>query len=139
MIAMSIQDELADMGFLAALAQTEAQAVALAEARCPDLIIADVKLVEGSGIDAVRRICGDREIPVIVMTGAWEAPGGTIGEAAVLPKPFTSVALRSAVAAAGPAISKELLTVRLPYRSLCPDAEQQMPPGWADAEGHLAG
>ena len=40
-IAMSIQDELADLGYSAAIAASEAEAVALAEERCPDLIIAD--------------------------------------------------------------------------------------------------
>lgn len=36
-IAMSIQDELAELGFSSAIASTEAEAVALAEDHCPDL------------------------------------------------------------------------------------------------------
>ena len=72
-IAMSIQDELGDMGFSAAIAATEAEAVALAEERCPDLIIADARLAQGSGIDAVRRICRDRPIAVIFMSGDFGA------------------------------------------------------------------
>lgn len=102
-IAMSIQDELADMGFSAAIAATEAEAVALAEERCPDLIIADVRLAQGCGIEAVRRICGGRSIDVIFMSGDSEAVGGgATGEACFLSKPFTSTALKSRIDAAGP-------------------------------------
>lgn len=102
-IAMSIHDELADLGFSAAIASTEAEAVALADERCPDLIIADVRLEEGSGIEAVRRICRDRPIGVIFMSGDDEAfEGGGTGEAGFLAKPFTSAALRSSIDTAGP-------------------------------------
>lgn len=102
-IAMSIEDELADMGFSAAIAATEVEAVALAEERCPDLIIADLRLAQGSGIEAVRRICGDRPIAVIFMSGDDEAlDGSATGEAGFLAKPFTSAALRSSIDTAGP-------------------------------------
>ena len=100
-IAMSIQEELSDMGCSAAIASTEAEAVALANENCPDLIIADARLAEGSGVEAVRRICRDREIAVIFMTGDCEQVKGAIGDAALLPKPFTTAALRSSIAAAG--------------------------------------
>jgi CheY-like chemotaxis protein len=101
-IAMSIQDDLAELGFSAAIASTEAQAVALAEERCPDLILADVRLEEGSGIDAVRRICRDRPIAVIFMTGDVETVESAVGKATLLSKPFTSTALRSSIGTAGP-------------------------------------
>ena len=102
-IAMSIQDELADMGFSSAIAATEAEAIALAEERCPDLIIADLRLAQGSGIDAVRRICRDRPIAVIFMSGDSDELGGeATGEAGFLTKPFTSNALRSSIDTAGP-------------------------------------
>ena len=101
-IAMSIQDELADMGYSVAIAWTEAQAVALADERCPDLIIADARLEEGSGIVAVRQICRDRAIAVIFMTGDFEAVEGAIGEAALLSKPFGSAELKSSICTAGP-------------------------------------
>ena len=102
-IAMSIQDELADMGFSSAIAATEAEALALAEERCPDLIIADLRLAQGSGIDAVRRICRDRPIAVIFMSGdSAEIGGGATGEAGFLSKPFTTTALRSSIDTAGP-------------------------------------
>ena len=102
-IAMSIEDELADMGYSAASAATEAEAVALAEERCPDLIIAELRLAQGCGIEAVRRICSNRPIAVIFMSGDLEANGSdATGAARFLSKPFTSAALRSSVDAAGP-------------------------------------
>lgn len=100
-IAMSIQDELAELGFSTAIAATEGEAVTLAEERCPHLIIADLRLTQGSGIDAVRRICGGRPIPVIFMSGDAEE-GVATGEAGFLFKPFTSTALRSVIDTAGP-------------------------------------
>ena len=102
-IAMSIEDELADMGYSAAIAATEAEAVALAEEHCPDLIIADLRLAQGCGIEAVRRICSNRPIAVIFMSGDSEAIDiGATGEAGLLSKPFTSTALRSSIDAARP-------------------------------------
>ena len=102
-IAMSIEGELADMGYSTAIAATEAEAVTLAEERCPDLIIADLRLAQGCGIKAVRRICGNRPIAVIFMSGDVEADGSDwTGAAKFLSKPFTSAALRSSVDAAGP-------------------------------------
>ena len=102
-IAMSIEDDLVDMGFSAAVAATEAEAVALAEDRCPDLIIANLRLAQGCGIEAVRGICGDRPIAVIFMSGDLEAISGqAMGEAGFLSKPFTAAALRASIDAAGP-------------------------------------
>ena len=102
-IAMSIEDELAEMGYSAAVAATEAEAVALAQEHCPDLIIADLRLAQGCGIEAVRRICGGRPVAVIFMSGDFEEVGAAaMGEAGFLSKPFTSAALRSSIDAAGP-------------------------------------
>lgn len=102
-IAMSIQDELADMGYSTAVAASEAEAVALAEERCPDLIIADLRLAQGCGMEAVRRVCRDRPIAVIFMSGDFEPGDGVAGGGAVfLSKPFTSNALRTGVETAGP-------------------------------------
>jgi CheY-like chemotaxis protein len=103
-IAMSIQDELSDLGCSTAIASTEAEAVGLATELCPDLIIADARLAEGSGIDAVRRICRDRDVAVIFMSGDCEELKDEIGVggAAMLSKPFTTAALRASIAASGP-------------------------------------
>jgi CheY-like chemotaxis protein len=102
-IAMSIHDELAEMGYSPTIAATEGEAIALAEKHCPDLIIADLRLAQGSGIDAVRRICRGRPIAVIFMSGDDEAIDNVAtGEASFLSKPFTSTALRSVIDTAGP-------------------------------------
>ena len=101
-IAMMIQDELAELGFSVAVAATESQAIALADAHCPDLIMADARLEEGSGVEAVRQICRDQSIPVIFMTADLDAVEVAIGEAVLLEKPFTSSQLRSGINMAGP-------------------------------------
>ena len=98
---MMIQDELADLGFSTTIAATEAQAIALAEAHFPDLIMADVRLAEGSGVEAVRKICRDRPIPVIFMTGDLTAVGVPIGAAVLLEKPFSTLQLRAGIRRAG--------------------------------------
>ena len=99
---MMIQDELADLGYSVAIAPTEAQAIALAETRCPDLIMADARLEEGSGVEAVRQICRDRPIPVIFMTGDLDAVPVATGDAVLLEKPFTLGELRFGIETAGP-------------------------------------
>jgi len=102
-IAMSVQDELADLGYSTAVAASEAEAVALAEQRCPDLIIADLRLAQGCGMEAVHRVCRDRPIAVIFMSGDLEPVNGVAGGGAIfLSKPFTSNALRKGVEMAGP-------------------------------------
>jgi CheY-like chemotaxis protein len=102
-IAMSIEDELADMGYSSTVAASEAEALALAEQQCPDLIIADLRLAQGSGIEAVQRICRNRPIAVIFMSGDLEpAEGRVIGQSCFLSKPFTSAALKACILSAGP-------------------------------------
>lgn len=78
------------------LAASEADAVRLARETHPGLIIADVNLgLGGDGIDAVRRILHDHEIPVIFVTAHPErlltAKG--IEPAFVMHKPFDRMTL----------------------------------------------
>jgi CheY-like chemotaxis protein len=70
-IAMDIQSIVTDMGHrVTGIARTHAQAVELASADKPDLILADIQLADkSSGIDAVNDILGQfDEIPVIFIT-----------------------------------------------------------------------
>lgn len=73
-IAMMIEDELKDLGFGSfEVASTEADAIAAAERRCPDLITADGTLDDGSGVAAILHICRDKFIPVVFITGDPES------------------------------------------------------------------
>ena len=103
LIAMMVEDHLGELGYTSiTVADNQAEAVAMAQARTPDLIAADDSLIEGSGILAVREICSDKVIPTIFMLGDPEkarekdAPS----HACVIAKPFLFDTLKEAVAAA---------------------------------------
>lgn len=83
------------------IAFSAAEALDSAQRRCPDLITADIRLVDGSGIDAVLEICADRPIPVIFITAAQpEQITAAIPDAIIVAKPFEIDRIKSAVARA---------------------------------------
>lgn len=97
-IAVMIEDELAELGYPSAVrATSQLEAIRLAEARCPDLVTADERLSDGSGIEAVRRICRHEAIPVVFITGDPECIRAAIPEAVILEKPFTHAGLAGAI------------------------------------------
>ena len=91
LIAMAIEDALRGCGFTSFdVAASAQEAVAAAEAKCPDLITADVELRPGCGITTVQTICSQRPIPVLFITGSpgqvrVRMPGHHLVE-----KPFTA-------------------------------------------------
>jgi CheY-like chemotaxis protein len=75
-------------------ADTEAEAVFAAQEQRPDVILSDVRLIEGTGPRAVARIhtnCGP--IPVIFVTGTPEECKPCDYAAAVMGKPVNDRAL----------------------------------------------
>ena len=74
------------------VASTEESALELAAATRPDLALVDVRLREGSGIDAARRMQEEFGIPTIFTTGSTDPVTldriEAIKPAAVLRKPF---------------------------------------------------
>lgn len=101
LIASMIEHELVEFGFQSVrTARSEREAIRLAEELCPDLITADDRLADGSGVAAVRHICRHQAIPVIFITGSPEAIRGKIADAVILEKPFTHAELRNAIPAA---------------------------------------
>jgi CheY-like chemotaxis protein len=102
MIALLIEDQLRSLGYTSLdFAATEAEAVALAESRRPDLITSDVRLTQGCGIAAVKEICSGRHIPVVFITATtWEVRE-RMADAVVVPKPFCPADLARAVMAVG--------------------------------------
>ena len=96
LIAMMIEDELRDMGFTTFdVAVEEQAAIHAAELRCPDLITADERLAQGSGIEAVKVICLERAIAVVFIVGNPHSL--KIPDAVSLVKPFLASDLRVAV------------------------------------------
>ena len=98
LVALLIEDHLRNHGYTSFdFAATEAEAVAAAKARCPDLITSDVRLVEGCGISAVQEICSQQFIPVIFVSAtAWEVSERMPG-ALIVEKPFTSAVIAKAL------------------------------------------
>jgi len=83
------------------VAFSTSEALDSARRRCPDLMTADVRLVDGSGIDAVIEICSDQPIPVVFVTAApAEAITATIPDAIIVAKPFDMTTIEPAVARA---------------------------------------
>lgn len=96
--AQLIEDRLRDLGFTSfAFAMDEEEAIAAAAERCPDLVTADVQLSSGCGIDAVQRICEEKPIPVLYITGTAMTVRERCPWAVVIQKPFGMADLRDAV------------------------------------------
>ena len=97
LIAIEVESLLEGLGFETFdIADNPAEAVACARARRPDLITADVRIIGGTGIEAVNTIEGDLgPIPHIYVTGnvdmlKTEAP------AEVIDKPIMPAKLAAA-------------------------------------------
>ena len=74
---------------------TQAAAEAAATKRAPNIIIADVKLRHGSGVDAVEHIVASEPgIPVLYVTGYPEHLSGCPTDATIIEKPVSHDALR---------------------------------------------
>lgn len=101
LIATMIEQELVECGFeTVRTAESQQQAIRMAEELCPDLITADDRLADGSGVAAVRHICRHQAIPVIFITGDRADVERQVSDVVILEKPFTHAELRAAIPAA---------------------------------------
>ena len=97
-IALLLAEVLAEMGHeVCASEQTETGAVAAAARYHPELIIADVRLCEGSGINAVRAILSAGFVPHIFVSGDVLDQKLLHPAACVLQKPFQETQLVRAI------------------------------------------
>jgi CheY-like chemotaxis protein len=97
LIAYEIQDVLERLGFESFdLAASPAEAVACATAQRPSLITADMRIVGGTGLEAVRAIFrAIGEVPVVYVTAnADMLRGEAVG--AIVEKPIANPALAQA-------------------------------------------
>ncbi|RYD21356.1 MAG: response regulator [Spirochaetia bacterium] len=99
MIAFHIADVVEQAGASSiAIAQTEREAVSAAMEHKPDIIVSDVRLLTGTGPDAVTSIrLHLGHIPVIFITGNPEALNGYDYDG-LLPKPFQVQRLKEELA-----------------------------------------
>ncbi len=101
-LAETCQRLLRRLGYEITCAGSSREGIALIEHEAPGLVISDLRLPDGSGIDVVtaaRRT--PRPVPVIVVTGfpstASRRAALDAGAAAYLAKPFSASALTSLV------------------------------------------
>lgn len=100
LISVFFAELLEEMGNeVCSIVTTEKAAVEAAELFKPDLLIVDVHLRVGSGLEAVTTILKSGFIPHIFTTGD-RTIRGKLAEAIVLQKPFLDTALAQAIATA---------------------------------------
>ena len=104
-----------------AQARDGAEAVALARELAPDLAILDVKMPKLDGIEAARRITGERPIPIVMLTAYGQeelvARAVEAGVFGYLVKPFRESDLLPAIETAR-ARHEELAALRAEAESL---------------------
>lgn len=97
-ITMVLEDALRKLGYYSFdVADCVAEAVLAAEQRCPELIIADQRLADGKGTDAVRAICSGKPIPVVFVTGSAGEVAEALPMAVIVQKPFHEHVVHAAV------------------------------------------
>jgi DNA-binding response OmpR family regulator len=98
LIALELADVLQRLGYdTCDMADTAGDAVRRAEARPPDLVVSDVKLRSGNGIDAVQAIRRRVDVPVIFATASHEDIRRRIGEVSIVEKPIQQAELERAI------------------------------------------
>jgi CheY-like chemotaxis protein len=98
LIAMMLAEVLSDLGHrVCATATTPAEAIAAARQEDPDFLLADVKLRNGSGVDAVAEILRSGPVPHMFMTGDIVGLKLRLPDAVAVRKPFNAAALAKAI------------------------------------------
>ena len=101
LLALAMEDALAELGYLTFdIAASMDQAIEAAETQCPDLIVADHQILDGTGTDAVLAICSEKPIPVVFVTGSALEVRKRVPEALIVSKPFAVAELAAAIDAA---------------------------------------
>lgn len=102
LIALEVESLLHDFGFITCdIADNPADAVRCALAHKPDLVTADVRILGGTGIEAMRAITAELgPIPHIYVTGNPDMISGQTS-APIVDKPLTRRALAAACERAG--------------------------------------
>lgn len=102
LVAAQIEGDLMELGFATIeIVDNEQDAVDAAASNCPDAIVSDQRLLSGDGVSAIRRICHDRDIPVVFITGFPDEVRAEMPNAIVVLKPFGGDAVKTALERAG--------------------------------------
>ncbi|WP_336985644.1 hypothetical protein [Altererythrobacter aquiaggeris] len=98
LIGCELSKRLAEMGFDSLdHVWTEEDAIAMAAMHPPDLIVVGDHVQSGDGVMAARRICGTRDVPVLLVTRDAARKSRRLGRGAVLDGPFSFNKLAEAV------------------------------------------
>jgi len=100
-VAMDLEGIVKSLGHrVLGVARTYSEAIALARAKRPGFILADIQLADGSsGLDAVNEILKEKETSVILITGYPERflTGSRPEPAFLLAKPFQPATLTALI------------------------------------------
>jgi DNA-binding response OmpR family regulator len=107
LLALQLEDELIDAGHdVVGCAMTASEATTLAGDEQPDLVLLDVYLQGGStGIEIAPWLAQDAVV-VFLTAAADELPGDLAGAVGVIEKPYSSRAMRAALAWLAQAIDR---------------------------------
>lgn len=101
LIAFDLEELVKSLGHrVIGVARTHKEALAVAKARKPELILSDIQLADGSsGVDAVNEIVGSFEVPVIFVTAHSEIllTGARPEPTFLIPKPFNAETLKAVI------------------------------------------
>ena len=101
LLALAVEEALDELGYVAVdVAATVDQAIAASRRKCPDLIVADHRIIDGTGTEAVLAICSHRTIPVVFVTASASEVRERIPKALIVDKPFSFDELAAAIALA---------------------------------------
>ncbi|EDP63800.1 response regulator receiver and ANTAR domain protein [alpha proteobacterium BAL199] len=96
--AMDLTETLEELGFdVCGIARTEDEAVEVAALEHPDLITADVRLLDGDGITAVRRITAASPVPVVYISSSDADLNERAPQAIRVGKPFNAAMISQAI------------------------------------------
>jgi two-component system, response regulator PdtaR len=97
-VAALIADELRDLGCTSYdIVDTEIDAIRTARARPPDLIIADERLAQGSGLAAVDSICSRLRVATVFISADPSDVLRSMAHVVLLEKPFSAAAFVVAI------------------------------------------
>ena len=97
-IAFSIQAAIRELGYSACeIATSVEESITAARSQCPDLIVADHRIVGGTGTEAVLEICSDKAIPVVFVSASGPEIQELLPEGVIVDKPFTISVLEEAI------------------------------------------
>lgn len=103
LIALDLKRVLEGLGHSVTIARTHKEALRAARIANPGLVIADIRLADGSsGLDAVNDLLGSLTVPVIFVTAFPErlTTGRRPEPAFLIPKPFREEAVKATVSQA---------------------------------------